>query len=256
MSNTIGHTAVWARRDQNGKWTYADQQGNPVDEATANGTTTTAGPAPAPPSEPQEVKRSNFAQPDSRPAPPPVYDDSPPRGATVEDDVVADQHPVGSDVDDGEPAGASTSQLSSRTSHRASLRLVLLPHSRTASFPAPQNLAILHPNPDQPVSIGRDKLDWGHRIRVKDMEVSKNHATLFWKRDRSFEMGGAWYLVDNGSMYGTFVTPAPRPHGSGEEVEPRPEPQPERLSEPKKASRPWRLRHMECVLGPFRFSNM
>ena len=47
------------------------------------------------------------------------------------------------------------------------------------------------------VSLGRDK--WtDKRIRLKEMQVSKTHANLFWLDDRDGE--GAWAIADTGSL--------------------------------------------------------
>jgi len=65
------------------------------------------------------------------------------------------------------------------------------------------------------------------RIRLKDMEVSKLHATLFWDAERA-----EWAVVDMGSKHGTFV-------GSGQDTNRV------RLSETRVASMPKRLKHLD-----------
>lgn len=52
------------------------------------------------------------------------------------------------------------------------------------------------------VQIGRDASlsEVTPRIRLKDMEVSKLHATVFWDQERK-----EWAIVDMGSKHGTFV---------------------------------------------------
>lgn len=52
------------------------------------------------------------------------------------------------------------------------------------------------------VQVGRDASasELIPRIRLKDMEVSKLHATLFWDAERD-----SWAIVDMGSKHGTFV---------------------------------------------------
>jgi pSer/pThr/pTyr-binding forkhead associated (FHA) protein len=80
------------------------------------------------------------------------------------------------------------------------------------------------------VQFGRDASPPGAstpRIRLKDMEVSKLHATLFWDAERA-----EWAVVDMGSKHGTFV-------GSGEDTNRV------RLSAPREASKPKRLKHLD-----------
>jgi hypothetical protein len=80
------------------------------------------------------------------------------------------------------------------------------------------------------VQIGRDASPPGAstpRIRLKDMEVSKLHATLFWDAART-----EWAVVDMGSKHGTFV-------GSGEDTNRV------RLSASRVASMPKRLKHLD-----------
>jgi pSer/pThr/pTyr-binding forkhead associated (FHA) protein len=80
------------------------------------------------------------------------------------------------------------------------------------------------------VQFGRDAPPAGvsiPRIRLRDMEVSKLHATLFWDAERT-----EWAVVDMGSKHGTFV-------GSGQDTNRL------RLSETRVASMPKRLRHLD-----------
>jgi len=80
------------------------------------------------------------------------------------------------------------------------------------------------------VQFGRDASPPGvstPRIRLKDMEVSKLHATLFWDVVRV-----EWAVVDMGSKHGTFV-------GSGEDTNRV------RLSASRVASMPKRLKHLD-----------
>lgn len=86
------------------------------------------------------------------------------------------------------------------------------------------------------VQFGRDPSPPGvstPRIRLKDMEVSKLHATLFWDAERC-----EWAVVDMGSKHGTFV-------GSGEDTNRV------RLSASRVASMPKRLKHLDrlCLGG-------
>jgi pSer/pThr/pTyr-binding forkhead associated (FHA) protein len=80
------------------------------------------------------------------------------------------------------------------------------------------------------VQFGRDASPPGvstPRIRLKDMEVSKLHATLFWDAERA-----EWAVVDMGSKHGTFV-------GSGGDTNRV------RLSASRVASMPKRLKHLD-----------
>ena len=80
------------------------------------------------------------------------------------------------------------------------------------------------------VQFGRDPSAPGvstPRIRLKDMEVSKLHATLFWDAERA-----EWAVVDMGSKHGTFV-------GSGKDTNRV------RLSASRVASMPKRLKHLD-----------
>lgn len=72
------------------------------------------------------------------------------------------------------------------------------------------------------MTIGRDR-SWDCRLRLAEMIVSKYHAMVFLdKSDKLF------YMIDNGSQHGTFVNE-------------------KRLSEPKQASLPYELRHLDIV---------
>jgi len=80
------------------------------------------------------------------------------------------------------------------------------------------------------VQFGRDAPPVGidtPRIRLKDMEVSKLHATLFWDDKRA-----EWAVVDMGSKHGTFV-------GSGQDTNRV------RLSTSREASMPKGLKHLD-----------
>jgi len=108
------------------------------------------------------------------------------------------------------------------------LRLVVKA-SDPSVLPSEQKIAVL--DPAEPVSIGRDR-SHDRRIRLKEMAISKVHATLFWAVDEEAENGGYWAVVDNGSTHGTRIK------GDGEKRETR-------LSDSKIASVPSRLHHFE-----------
>ena len=103
------------------------------------------------------------------------------------------------------------------------------------------------------VSIGRDKSP-SARIRLPEMTVSKYHAAIYWDGARR-----EWSIVDMGSMYGTFVFATrdikeaakgsvsvgnkadSSSGGSGTSTRGM------RLSEPRKASMPKILRHLDQI---------
>jgi hypothetical protein len=101
------------------------------------------------------------------------------------------------------------------------LRLVVL---RSPVIPSPQSIVLV--DSEIPLSIGRDK-SFEARVRLKELLVSKAHATLFYGEEEG------WAVVDAGSTHGTFVR-------TGEEGEVR-------LSESKMASVPRTLHHLEYV---------
>lgn len=112
------------------------------------------------------------------------------------------------------------------------LRLVLAGPS--SLIPSPQAVALI--DPAEPVSIGRDK-SYTPRIRLKELAVSKHHATVAWIEARVCDgrSEGYWGLVDSASTHGTFLG---RPE-LGKEIKE------ERLSETKVASSAHELKHLE-----------
>jgi pSer/pThr/pTyr-binding forkhead associated (FHA) protein len=91
--------------------------------------------------------------------------------------------------------------------------------------------ALLSPYPS--TQLGRDNPPPGSvipRIRLKEMLVSKVHATIYY--DESERKG--WCIVDMGSLHGTFLR---RSNGVGEE----------RLSPPRTASLPRVLKHLDLL---------
>ncbi|KAI6117230.1 hypothetical protein EDD16DRAFT_1588992 [Pisolithus croceorrhizus] len=89
--------------------------------------------------------------------------------------------------------------------------------------------------------FGRDHAPVGSaipRIRLKEMEVSKLHATAYWDKGRR-----EWAVVDMGSMHGTFLQ-------SGRQLDL----EPIRLSPPRVASIPRPLCHLDrLVIGSTTF---
>ena len=89
------------------------------------------------------------------------------------------------------------------------------------------------------VSIGRD-VTTSARVRLKEMAVSKFHASIYWDGSRR-----EWGIVDMGSMHGTFVRSVQDPSTSttaSQQATPG-----TRLSEPRKASMPRVLRHLDEI---------
>ncbi|GAA6011200.1 hypothetical protein JCM11491_006754 [Sporobolomyces phaffii] len=113
----------------------------------------------------------------------------------------------------------------------ASLLRLVVKSAEPAVLPPEHRVAVL--DPAEPVSIGRDR-SHDRRIRLRELAVSKDHATLFWTIDEEAEHRGYWAVVDNGSTHGTFIK------GDGEKKEAR-------LSDPKSASTPSRLHHLDTL---------
>ncbi|ORY88977.1 hypothetical protein BCR35DRAFT_300734 [Leucosporidium creatinivorum] len=113
------------------------------------------------------------------------------------------------------------------------LRLVLAGPSSLIS--PPQAIALI--DPAEPVSLGRDK-SYTPRIRLKELPVSKSHATVCWIEEavRDGRSEGYWGVVDNGSTHGTFLGSPEL--GKGKE---------KRLSESKVASSPHELKHLDTL---------
>lgn len=83
------------------------------------------------------------------------------------------------------------------------------------------------------IQFGRDVVPTGSttpKIRLKEMQVSKVHATAYWDASRR-----EWGVVDMGSMHGTFLKSA---NATGDD-------QGVRLSPPRQASIPKKLSHMD-----------
>lgn len=132
-------------------------------------------------------------------------------------------------------------------SARPSLRLIrILPDSAEllrqshAVMSKTQTLAII--DGYSQVQFGRDAAPAGSdtpRIRLKEMEVSKLHATIYWDEDRS-----EWAIVDMGSKHGTYVRPSPTAASSSIVF---PDPRGHRLSPPRMSSIPRPIKHLDEV---------
>lgn len=91
------------------------------------------------------------------------------------------------------------------------------------------------------IQIGRDRRGPGDgaRLRVREMEVSKTHAVIYWGREGKVDLDSSsgdegWWIVDLGSTLGTYVAH----RGEGEAT---------RLSEPKHSSPPFAIQHLSRV---------
>lgn len=117
------------------------------------------------------------------------------------------------------------------------LRLLV---QRSAILRKRQKLALLDGYSE--IHIGRDLAPASSdtpRIRLKEMEVSKLHATIYWDQERL-----QWAIVDMGSKHGTFIQSmaAHTPSGSAPEDASK---NGVRLSAPRVASVPRVLHHLD-----------
>lgn len=121
-----------------------------------------------------------------------------------------------------------------------SLRLIRLPNDASKHIlPKSQILAILDGYTE--VEIGRDIAPPGNdkpRIRLKEMEVSKLHATIYWDAERH-----DWALVDMGSKHGTFIRVST--HSASNSNGTASDPRGQRLSPARASSIPRRLGHLD-----------
>jgi hypothetical protein len=119
-------------------------------------------------------------------------------------------------------------------------RLVVLSSS---ILPKIQTLAIID-NAYKLLELGRDTApptSETPRVRLKEMEISKLHATIFWSVEHA-----QWKVVDMGSKHGTFVQPPdwqPPQVNSGISLHDMDE-RGHRLSPPRVASLPQSLIHL------------
>lgn len=152
------------------------------------------------------------------------------------DGAVDPTHDPGLEWPGDENTAERDGQLASSVSHSShsssTFRLIV----RTSSIlPRTLTLAVIEGYPE--VQIGRDVAPPGGvtpRIRLKEMEVSKLHATIYWDDGRA-----EWGLVDMGSKHGTFHNR----HHSGITSEARGS----RLSPPRVASIPRYLQHLDAL---------
>ncbi|GLB40186.1 putative forkhead associated domain containing protein [Lyophyllum shimeji] len=112
--------------------------------------------------------------------------------------------------------------------NQPTFRLIVL---RTSILPSKHRLAVVDGYSE--IQFGRDVPAAGSttpKIRLKEMEVSKIHATAYWDASRR-----EWGVVDMGSVHGTYLQPA---SASGDD-------RGVRLSPPRQASIPRKLGHMD-----------
>ena len=134
--------------------------------------------------------------------------------------------------DDGDSSSESfpVSEPQRPRSGQRTFRFVVI---RSGVLPENQKIAVVDAYPE--VQIGRDIQPEGSatpRIRLKEMEVSKIHATAYWDGARK-----EWNVVDMGSKHGTFLHLGPVFSDSTDSGM--------RLSQPRAASIPQRLRHSD-----------
>ncbi|TFY58830.1 hypothetical protein EVJ58_g6164 [Rhodofomes roseus] len=125
---------------------------------------------------------------------------------------------------------------------------LLVQHS--ATLPKRQILAVLDGYAE--VQLGRDATPPGSetpRIRLKEMEISKLHATIFWDEERR-----EWAVVDMGSKHGTFLRSSRDPTASTSQAGGQAtlhvtaaDERGTRLSAPRAASIPRRLAHLDVL---------
>lgn len=110
----------------------------------------------------------------------------------------------------------------------------------------PRKLKLVNLEGQSEVQIGRDVAPPGSptpRIRLKEMEVSKLHATIYWDKGQS-----VWGIVDMGSKHGTFVrSSVVKAGGVSLDLRHGEDSRGARLSLPKVASIPKRLFHLDTV---------
>ncbi|KAI0734201.1 hypothetical protein C8Q72DRAFT_454408 [Fomitopsis betulina] len=144
---------------------------------------------------------------------------------------------------------ASSSPVSRACSDTSCLRLLV---QQSSILSRRHSLAVLDGHTE--VHIGRDAAPSGSetpRIRLKEMEVSKLHATIYWELERR-----EWAVVDMGSKHGTFLR-SHRENPSTSEAGGQASPQMMdatdgyekgmRLSAPRTASIPRRLAHLDSL---------
>ncbi|KAG5354112.1 hypothetical protein C0989_007473 [Termitomyces sp. Mn162] len=112
--------------------------------------------------------------------------------------------------------------------NQPTFRLIVL---RTSILSSKHRVGVIDGHSE--IQFGRDVVPAGSKtpkIRLKEMQVSKLHATAYWDARRR-----EWGVVDMGSVHGTFLKPA---NTTGDNPGTR-------LSPPRQASIPRKLSHMD-----------
>ena len=125
------------------------------------------------------------------------------------------------------PASATTT-----TAQTTVFRLIRL---SSPVLPRSSRVAVLDGHAE--VSVGRDVAP-SARVRLKEMAVSKFHASIYWDGLRR-----EWGIVDMGSVHGTFVRSAHEPSTSALHERALGT----RLSDARKSSMPRVLRHLDQI---------
>ncbi|KAF4596530.1 hypothetical protein EYR40_007771 [Pleurotus pulmonarius] len=123
-----------------------------------------------------------------------------------------------------------------RSANDSCLRFVVV---QSGILPAKHKVAMADGYPE--LQFGRDAAPTGSptpRVRLKEMEVSKVHASVYWDGARK-----EWGIVDMGSKHGTFVRNAQRGNDDHHKIEPHDVGA--RLSPSRMASMPRMLRHLD-----------
>ncbi|KAG9045562.1 hypothetical protein FS837_006106 [Tulasnella sp. UAMH 9824] len=99
--------------------------------------------------------------------------------------------------------------------------------------------------PHDAVKVGRDKQP-EPLLRLKELAVSKHHASIFWDNERL-----EWAIVDLGSVHGTWLNSQGLPGGSSSNEQA----DSQRLSAPRTSSTPRRLLHGDTLtIGSSKFA--